>query len=364
VNLLEAVSSCLADDPGEAGIEASLQLMCNELGVDRISLHAVNESRASFRVIAGGGGPILAPGTELPLETSTQVAVPGRGGLFRRAPFDDGESFDRALDHLVVDMGYRAGCSIPLFVGSRPVGALCASSRDPDLDCDPILDAMTEVSSAMTLAFVSADDDSPRVLVCFDDALLAEGVARVVEHILPADVEICATWEDALREAERASAIDSIVCDVTFGGAPVDAFLASLRGAGASGPALVLASMDSPMSRSLAARGGATAYIARTDGPGGIATAMRTLAAGGGLRGDGWPGDDAEVATLTPQESRVLLGLERGLRFKQIAAGMGISESTAKGYARNLFAKLNAHSRGEAVHEARRQGLLDFLAGT
>ena len=49
--------------------------------------------------------------------------------------------------------------------------------------------------------------------------------------------------------------------------------------------------------------------------------------------------------------------LEEGLRFKQIARRLGISEATAKTHARNLFRKLDATSRAEAVHAARERGL-------
>jgi DNA-binding CsgD family transcriptional regulator len=64
----------------------------------------------------------------------------------------------------------------------------------------------------------------------------------------------------------------------------------------------------------------------------------------------------AEV--LTPREQQLLEALEEGLRFKQIARRLQISEATAKTHARNLFGKLGATSRAEAVHAARIGGLL------
>jgi DNA-binding CsgD family transcriptional regulator len=68
------------------------------------------------------------------------------------------------------------------------------------------------------------------------------------------------------------------------------------------------------------------------------------------------PGGGA--AALTARERELLGGLEEGLRFKQIARRLGISEATAKTHARNLFRKLDATSRAEAVHAARECGLL------
>jgi DNA-binding CsgD family transcriptional regulator len=64
---------------------------------------------------------------------------------------------------------------------------------------------------------------------------------------------------------------------------------------------------------------------------------------------------------LSPREADVLLDLDDGLRFKEIARRRGIREPTAKSYARSLFEKLDAHSRTEAVNRARELGLLSAL---
>ena len=64
------------------------------------------------------------------------------------------------------------------------------------------------------------------------------------------------------------------------------------------------------------------------------------------------------VEVLTAREQELLECLEEGLRFKQVAHRLGITQATAKTQARNLFRKLDATSRGEAVHAARVRGLL------
>jgi len=64
------------------------------------------------------------------------------------------------------------------------------------------------------------------------------------------------------------------------------------------------------------------------------------------------------VEILTAREQELLECLEEGLRFKQVARRLGISQATAKTHARNLFRKLDATSRAEAVHAARVRGLL------
>jgi DNA-binding CsgD family transcriptional regulator len=61
---------------------------------------------------------------------------------------------------------------------------------------------------------------------------------------------------------------------------------------------------------------------------------------------------------LTRRERQLLELLDEGLRFKQLARRLDISEATAKTHGRNLFRKLHASSRAEAVHLARERGLL------
>jgi DNA-binding CsgD family transcriptional regulator len=61
---------------------------------------------------------------------------------------------------------------------------------------------------------------------------------------------------------------------------------------------------------------------------------------------------------LTQRERQLLELLDEGLRFKQIARRLGVSEATAKTHGRNLFRKVGASSRAEAVHLSRERGLL------
>jgi DNA-binding NarL/FixJ family response regulator len=360
-DLGRAAAERLADDTSRQGLLDSLAEFCRHPDVDRVSLHAVDQDAQTFRVVGSAGSDILADGTELPLETSTQVLVPARGEVFRVGNFAERDDFERPLDGLVVDMGYRSGCSTPLFMGSQPIATLCASSSRADFDPDAVLEAMNEASMAMTLALSRFDENRSRVVICIDDELLAQGIARVVEKAAGVEVDTytnAAALADSGRSGRRC---DVVVCDTAFDGVPVDSFLPSLRSRGTNSPALVLASKDSPMSRSLARQGGAAAYLARSAGVERLAAAIRDLMAGelAGLH-PGAPGEDeAEIARPTRQEARILVLLERGLRFKQIALELDISESTAKGYARNLFAKLGAHSRSEAVYIARNRGLLD-----
>lgn len=57
----------------------------------------------------------------------------------------------------------------------------------------------------------------------------------------------------------------------------------------------------------------------------------------------------AEMEKLSPRECQVLDCLSRGYVDKEIAAALGISAWTVHGHLKNIFEKLGAHSRTEAV---------------
>jgi two-component system NarL family response regulator len=61
---------------------------------------------------------------------------------------------------------------------------------------------------------------------------------------------------------------------------------------------------------------------------------------------------------LTARELDVLRLVARGLRNKEIAAELAISEDTTQGHLRNILMKLGVHDRTEAVAVAARRGIV------
>jgi two-component system, NarL family, response regulator LiaR len=62
---------------------------------------------------------------------------------------------------------------------------------------------------------------------------------------------------------------------------------------------------------------------------------------------------------LTERELDVLRLVVAGLRNKEIAVGLGISENTVKFHLRNILDKLHAQNRAEVVARAMREGLVE-----
>jgi two-component system NarL family response regulator len=61
---------------------------------------------------------------------------------------------------------------------------------------------------------------------------------------------------------------------------------------------------------------------------------------------------------LTNREVQVMQLLARGMRNKEVAAELNISEETAQGHVKNILAKLSVHDRTEAVAVAVRRGIV------
>ncbi len=71
------------------------------------------------------------------------------------------------------------------------------------------------------------------------------------------------------------------------------------------------------------------------------------------------PHDDLlPMPPLTLREEEVLKLMSEGLRNKEIAARLGITERTATFHVGNVLAKLGADGRVEAIHFARKRGLI------
>ena len=70
------------------------------------------------------------------------------------------------------------------------------------------------------------------------------------------------------------------------------------------------------------------------------------------------PGNGAEEAGLSARESEVLSLIAKGFNFAEIARLLGVSPHTITAHVKKIYQKLAVHSRGEAVYEATRMGLL------
>ena len=102
---------------------------------------------------------------------------------------------------------------------------------------------------------------------------------------------------------------------------------------------------------------GASGFLSKSESAARIRESIDTILAGGLWVPEGVSLDRqdeqtevlARLATLTPQQIRVLMMLSDGLMNKQIAYELSISEATVKAHVSAILQKLNVDSRTQAV---------------
>ena len=102
---------------------------------------------------------------------------------------------------------------------------------------------------------------------------------------------------------------------------------------------------------------GASGFLSKSESAVRIRESIDTILAGGLWVPEGVSLDDQDeqsevlsrLATLTPQQIRVLMMLSDGLMNKQIAYELSISEATVKAHVSAILQKLNVDSRTQAV---------------
>jgi two-component system, NarL family, response regulator len=71
--------------------------------------------------------------------------------------------------------------------------------------------------------------------------------------------------------------------------------------------------------------------------------------------------DRIRLQVLTSREIEVLELISRGMRNKEIAAALFVSEDTVQGHVKNILSKLAVHDRSEAVTVAIKRGILRII---
>src|SRR6266446_5084624 len=212
-------------------------------------------------------------------------------------------------------------------------------------------------------------------LVIADDHPLFRGALREAVSGLFEDVEIAeaGSFEDVTKLLERGAEVDLILLDLAMPGVRGFSGLMYLRAQYPSVPVVVVSANDDPAVIRRCMEFGASGFIPKTLGVEAMRVAIARV-----LEGGVWTppdvdleaGTDAEtadlmarLATLTPQQVRVLMMLSEGLLNKQIAYNLGVSEATIKAHVSAILQKLGVESRTQAVIAAAKIEAGQWLQG-
>ena len=205
-----------------------------------------------------------------------------------------------------------------------------------------------------------SEAQSYRLLIADDHPLFRGALREAVTGLFrEVDIAEAGTFEEVTELAERGGDVDLILLDLSMPGVRGFSGLMYLRAQYPSLPVVVVSANDDPAVIRRCMEFGASGFIPKTLGIDALRQAVTRV-----LQGEIWTPPDvdlarqsdaetaamiARLATLTPQQVRVLMMLSGGLLNKQIAYELGVSEATVKAHVSAILQKLGVESRTQAV---------------
>ena len=199
-----------------------------------------------------------------------------------------------------------------------------------------------------------------QVLIADDHPLFRGALREAVNGLFDRiGVAEAGTFEEVVERLEGAGELDLILLDLQMPGARGFSGLMYLRAQYPSLPVAIVSANDDPAVIRRCMAFGAAGFLPKTLGVEALRAAIGRV-----LAGEMWTPPDVELAdeadaegaalirrlaTLTPQQVRVLMMLSTGLLNKQIAFELGVSEATVKAHVSAILQKLGVESRTQAV---------------
>lgn len=193
-----------------------------------------------------------------------------------------------------------------------------------------------------------------RIVVADDHPLFRAALISALTRAAPgAAIEETPSLAGA-RDALAKGPVDLLLLDLKLSDSEGFAGLAEIRGDHPAVPIAVVSASDDAATIRRALAFGALGFIPKSAT---LAEMVEAIAAV--LAGDGWappipdaPDEapiEARIASLTPSQLKILIGLQQGRLNKQIAYDLGVTEATIKAHLTSVFRKLGVHNRTQAV---------------
>ena len=198
------------------------------------------------------------------------------------------------------------------------------------------------------------------ILVADDHPLFRQALTLAVLQVRPdAHIVEAGSLDRAVQATRDADTLALILLDLNMPGAVGYSGVALLHAEQPDVPILVVSGADRAAAFAQVARFGAVGFVGKDAPLEQIEAAIAAALAGDRMTPDAAPEDDmaARVASLTPTQLRVLLGVLDGRLNKQIAHDLGIAEATVKVHMTAVLRKLDVGNRTQAAVAARALGL-------
>lgn len=202
----------------------------------------------------------------------------------------------------------------------------------------------------------------PQTFIIADDhPLFRQALVQAVKQAVPDAVTIEADGLSALQESvDSYPDADLVLLDLLIPGVCGFSGLVYLRGQHPDLPVVVVSAMEEAPLMRKAIDFGASGYIPKSSGLETITEAIKKI-----LQGEVWIAPEwlrkvqmsdgavvdfaQKLASLTPQQFRVLSMMADGMLNKQIAYELEVSEATIKAHITAIFRKLDVRNRTQAV---------------
>jgi DNA-binding NarL/FixJ family response regulator len=199
-----------------------------------------------------------------------------------------------------------------------------------------------------------------RIVIVDDHPLFRGALNQALSAAIP-DVEIleAGSLEQLAETLDKEKNVDLVLLDLTMPGVQGLSGLVFLRAQSPHIPVVVVSASEDPLTIRRALEFGASGFIPKSLSVEQIRNAVRQI-----LDGGVWSPPDialdtgadpasrdlaTRLASLTPQQVRVLMMLGEGLLNKQIAYKLSVSEATIKAHVSAILQKLGVDSRTQAV---------------
>jgi DNA-binding NarL/FixJ family response regulator len=205
-----------------------------------------------------------------------------------------------------------------------------------------------------------------KILIADDHPMVRDALRSAVGYTCQAEqVFEAGCLDDAIRLLGEKGDMDLLLLDINMPGMNGLSGLVSLRSQFPATPVVVVSAHEDRKLVREVIQCGAAGFIPKSTPRDGIAAALRQVMDGGvyvpeftGEEDDAEDGETAEIArrlaTLTPQQMRVLEMLGTGKLNKEIAYELSITETTVKAHVSAILQKLKVYSRTQAVVFANR----------
>lgn len=207
-----------------------------------------------------------------------------------------------------------------------------------------------------------------RILLLEDDTVLRERFARILDDWESAVlVAACATLEEA-QTAIKSQDIDVLLADLSLpDGHGTDA-IRLLRRINPEADSMVISVITDNQTVLKAIEAGAVGYLLKDADSIELVESIKALRAGCSPISPSIarilvnrmiaPVASEISPTLTERETEILRGIAKGFTYLELAELLGISRHTVPVHIKNIYRKLAAHNRSEAVYEAQKRGLI------